>query len=409
MRKLFLFIVLILFVIIPKSYSETLEGCKAGVSKVVITPEQPMWMTGYVARVKAAEYAKRSIQQVNIYSANNNLLTFIDSYGERKPVKTFAEWEIKRQQILDRFQMVAGKLPETTNLPPFNIHFIDSLIEDYYTRYTISFTAAENETIPAYLYVPSQKAKTKYPAMLVLHPTGILGKKIVDGQGDLTNRAYAKELAQRGYVVIAPDYPGFGDLKNYDFDNDRYQSGTMKGIFNHMRCVDLLQSLNYVDSTRIGVIGHSLGGHNAIFVGALDKRLKVIVSSCGWTLLDYYDIGEEAKKYGSRLGPWAQKRYMPLFKDKYNLEGDKIPFDFDELIATLAPRAFFSNSPIDDANFNVEGVKKGIERVSEVYRFFHAENKLQVRYPKAEHDFPEKIREEAYQFIDYILGNHPHI
>ena len=42
----------------------------------------------------------------------------------------------------------------------------------------------------------------------------------------------------------------------------------MKGIFNHMRCVDLLQSREEVDPARIGVIGHSLGGHNSMFVAA---------------------------------------------------------------------------------------------------------------------------------------------
>jgi len=273
-----------------------------------------------------------------------DLLTYTDSTGLRKSVKTSTEWKVKRQQILDSFQMVTGKLPDTSisNLPPFDIYFLDSLRQDNYTRFTIRFTVAESETLPAYLYVPLEKDKNKErPGMLALHPTGNSGKKIVDGQSQLANRAYAKELARRGYVVIAPDYPSFGDLDNYDFDNDRYKSGTMKGIFNHIRCVDLLQSRKYVDPDRIGVIGHSLGGHNAIFVGAFDKSLKVIVSSCGWTLLDYYDIGEAAQQYGGRLGPWAQKRYMPLFCDKYDLDGNEIPYDFDGLIACLAPRGFF--------------------------------------------------------------------
>jgi hypothetical protein len=28
---------------------------------------------------------------------------------------------------------------------------------------------------------------------------------------------YGSELAQRGYVVVAPDYPSFGQQKDYDF------------------------------------------------------------------------------------------------------------------------------------------------------------------------------------------------
>jgi hypothetical protein len=94
---------------------------------------------------------------------------------------------------------------------------------------------------------------------------------------------------------------------------------------------------------------------------------------------------------------------MPLVRDKYHLDPDKVPFDFDEVIAAIAPRAFFSNSPLKDANFNVEGVKKGIANVSKVYDFLHAQGNLQVRYPDSKHDFPPEVRLQAYRFIDKIL------
>jgi hypothetical protein len=314
-----------------------------------------------------------------------------------------------RLQILQNMEKAMGKLPDRSDLPPFDIHITDSLKEDTYTRYNISFVVAINERITAYLYIPFQNGiPKKLPAMLVLHGTDPLGKRVVDGQGTKPNRAHAKELAQRGYVVIAPDYPSFGDLSDYDFNTDRYESGTMKGIFDHMRCVDLLLSRRDVDPERIGVLGLSLGGHNSMFAGAFDPRLKVIVSSSGWTLMDYYNIGEEAsKKYGGRLGPWAQDRYMPLLRTKYKLDGSKFPFDFDDVITAIAPRSFFSVSPLRDANFDVKGVKKGIEIVTEVYRTLGAEDKLQVRYPDAEHDFPVESRIEAYSYIDKIFGFTP--
>lgn len=114
-------------------------------------------------------------------------------------------------------------------------------------------------------------------------------------------------------------------------------------------------------------------------------------------------------KYGGRLGPWAQKRYMPLFLDKYNQDGGKTPFDFDEIIATFAPRPFFSNSPLYDANFDVNGVKKGIENASKVYHLFKAEGNLQVHYPGSGHDFPTEVRLKAYRFIDKILRHTPSV
>ena len=345
------------------------------------------------------------------YSNNPALPSKTDPPGLKRCVDTIVKkWDEKnRQRILKNMEKAMGRLPLRSDLPSPDIRVTDSLKEDTYTRYTINFTVAENERVPAYLYIPFQKdSPEKLPAMLVLHETDTMGKRAVDGQGTKPNRAYAKELAQRGYIVIAPDYPSFGDSQNYDFDNDRYESGTMKGIFNHMRCVDLLQARDDVDPERIGVIGHSLGGHNAMFAGAFDNRLKVIVSSCGWTQMDYYNLGQKTpEKTGGRLWPWAQKRYMPLLRDKYKLDGKKIPFDFDEVISAIAPRAFFSVSPLKDNNFEVKGVREGIAEAARVYSALGVEDKLQVRYPDAGHDFPVESRKEAYRFIDKILEHTP--
>lgn len=335
------------------------------------------------------------------------LLYFEDNNHQKEPVTTKTEWDKKRTQILENMQEVMGELPEHTGLPDFDLQFKDSLREEGCVRYSISFLVAQDERITAYLYLPRlSQSKATYPAMLALHETDSLGKGSVDGQGINKNLAYAKELAQRGYIVIAPDYPSFGEMQNYDFEKDRYKSGTMKGVFDHMRCVDLLQAMSNVDPEKIGVIGHSLGGHNAIFLGAFDSRLKIVVSSCGWTLFDYYNTGERAiERYGHRLGPWAIPRYMPLLREKFGLDSTKIPFDFDEVIAAIAPRVFFSNSPTGDKNFDVNGVKKGIEESMQVYRFLKVPENLQVYYPNAGHDFPPEIREKAYEAIDKVLKN----
>lgn len=333
------------------------------------------------------------------------LLQFTDTSGKLQPVRTQADWDKKRQQILEGMQLAMGPLPHTKSLPVPEIEVLESVKLNGFTRQKIRFLAAPGEYVHALLYLPVPvKPDEKFPSMLVLHGTGAKGKWLVDSSEAASNRAVASELAHRRYVVIAPDYPSFGDLTDHDFTKDRYQSGTMQAVFNHIRCVDLLHSLQQTDPERTGVIGHSLGGHNAMFAGAFDPRLKVIVASCGWTPFRYYNAGKEvSERYGGALGPWAQDRYMPLLRDQYKLDARLFPFDFDEVIAALAPRTFFSNSPLNDSNFNVEGVRKGIEAASEVYRFVKAERNLIVRYPDAAHDFPESARFEAYDVIDRVL------
>ncbi|MCO5237895.1 MAG: alpha/beta fold hydrolase [Chitinophagaceae bacterium] len=349
-------------------------------------------------------------------SFGQSLLSYTNAEGKTAPVKTLYEWQIKREQILDSMQALFGKLPgdpmrppfnsALPDLPPYNVQIKDSLKTNLYVRYNIRFTVAPEEDVTAYLYVPVEKNKnSKFPAMLALHETDMLGKKSVDGQGHNINLAYGKELAQRGYVVLAPDYPGFGDQKEYDFKTDRYESGIMKAIFNNIRCVDFLQSRTDTDPERIGVIGHSLGGHSAMWLAAFEPRLKVVVSSCGWTPNRYYNNYNEAmrKKMGGRLWGYAQERYTMLALTKYHLRAEDMPFDYEEVIAAIAPRAFFSNSPVHDANFNVEGVRVGIARASEVYHFLDADDQLQVRYPVSGHDFPPEVRFESYRYIDKML------
>lgn len=331
---------------------------------------------------------------------HSDLTFYLDSQGNRQTIHTSADWQKRRVQILAGMQQAMGPLPDRSKLVPLDIQLTETVKGEGYRRETISFAAEKKDRIPADLYFPEPfPAGTQVPGVLALHPTGALGKRIVAGEGPLPNRQYAVELAQRGYVVIAPDYPSFGEYQNYDFKSDDYVSGTMKGIFNHMRCVDLLSATKGVDPERIGVIGHSLGGHNAMFVGVFDERIDVIVSSCGWTPFhDYYE---------GKIAGWTSDRYMPLLRDQYQLDPAQVPFDFYEIIAALAPRPFYSSSPKEDGNFAVDGVKKAIPRALGVYSLFGSAENLQVRYPDCNHDFPTETREDAYQFIDKALAHAP--
>jgi hypothetical protein len=95
---------------------------------------------------------------------------------------------------------------------------------------------------------------------------------------------------------------------------------------------------------------------------------------------------------------------MPLLKTRYKLNPDRVPFDFYEVVAALAPRAFFSSSPLHDSNFDVRGVKKAIPKAREVYKLLDQPDALQLRTPDCEHDFPPQVRQEAYRIIDQALG-----
>ena len=231
--------------------------------------------------------------------------------------------------------------------------------------------------------------------MLCLHQTTRIGKAEPAGLGGKPNLAYAKELAERGFVALAPDYPNFGEY-HYDPYAHGYASATMKGIVNHRRAVDLLESLPEVNPRAIGVIGHSLGGHNSLFVAVFDQRLRAVVTSCGFNSFAKYE--------GGNLKGWSHKGYMPRIIENFDARADRMPFDFTEILGALAPRAVFINAPLHDSNFEVSGVDDCVRAAVPVYRdIYRKPQRLIVAHPDAQHDFPPEIREQAYRFLEKAL------
>jgi putative membrane-bound dehydrogenase-like protein len=338
-------------------------------------------------------------------------MTWQHEDGTLRPVLSSDHWTIRRRQILAGFESAAGPLPQRDDLPAWDLKITEDVSIEGVRRLTMTVVVEQGDRLPFDLYIPAgaqlpvdlttlltAHSELSLPAVVALHPTGAPGKRIVAGEGGRPGRQYGLELAQRGYVTICPDYPSFGEYE-YDFDKDDYVSGTMKGIFNHMRCVDFLTALPIVDADRIGVIGHSLGGHNAMFLGMYDQRVRVIVSSCGWTPFHDY--------YGGDIRGWTSPRYMPRLKDVFQLDPDQVPFDFHEVVASLAPRAFVSVSPLHDANFDIDGVRKAIPEARKVYSLLGAEDQLVLLTPDCQHDFPTDMRIQAYAVIDRELQHTP--
>jgi dienelactone hydrolase len=327
------------------------------------------------------------------YIDKANLQVFLDSEGKPVVVKTVADWQIRRNHILANMQLVMGPLPAESRKVPLDLKIESEETLAKVVRKKITFGVEKGDRVPAYLLIP-RDLKGKAPAMLCLHQTARMGKGEPAGVGGLSNLHCALELAGRGYVTLAPDYPNFGDYK-VDVYAQGYASATMKGIWNHMRAVDLLQSLPEVDGTRIGCIGHSLGGHNSLFVAAFDPRIKVVVTSCGFNSF--------LKYYKGDLTGWSHKGYMPRIATEYNRDATKMPFDFTEILGVLAPRAVFINAPLKDSNFEVSGVRDCVASAGPIYRLLEAAGNLEAVYPNAGHDFPPDIRQQAYAFIDRHL------
>lgn len=326
-----------------------------------------------------------------------NLLEYHAGDGKIKMAKTPAEWELRKKEAVNAFMSVAGTLPGEAMRCALDLKIEEETDCGTYVRRLISYASSPGGRVPAYLCIPKAALNGKAaPAVLCLHPTeNVIGHKVVVGLGGKPHRQYAAELAERGYVTLAPSYPLLAkyqpDLKALGFS-----SGTMKAVWDNIRGLDLLESLPFVKKEAgFATIGHSLGGHNSIFTAVLEPRLKVIVSSSGFdSVLDYMD---------GNIKGWVQERYMLKMGDYLGHPQD-VPFDYYELIPALAPRHVLVNAPLKDSNFKWASVDRIAAAALPVFKLYGAEKNLRIMHPDSEHDFPDQERFAAYDLIAQVLG-----
>jgi dienelactone hydrolase len=290
-----------------------------------------------------------------------------------------------------------GPLPGREKRCPLDWRIEEEVDCGPYLRRLINYASEPGNRVPAYLLIPRivLNSPAKAPAILALHQTHQLGYKVVVGLGNSTNDEYGVELARGGYVVLAPAYPL---LANYSplLQVLGYESGTMKAIWDNIRGLDLLESLPFVSTNEFGAIGHSLGGHNAVYTAVFDERIKVIVSSCG---LDSY-----ADYMDGNIQGWTSKRYMPKLLD-YSMS--ELPFDFHEIIGALAPRHCFISAPYGDTNFKWRSVDRIAAAASQVYALYGHSERLRVEHPNCAHLFPPEMRAKAMRLFDEVLRPSP--
>ena len=121
--------------------------------------------------------------------------------------------------------------------------------------------------------------------------------------------------------------------------------------------------------------------------GVLDGVLAILLAAQAWAMWRF-----PASNPATPLG-WVA--------------GTSLVIWFVVVLGAIAPRAVFINAPINDANFEVSGVRRCYDAVRPVYaRIFNEPDKLVAHYPVAEHDFPDETRFKAYAFLDKLLKGH---
>jgi hypothetical protein len=181
-------------------------------------------------------------------------------------------------------------------------------------------------------------------------------------------------------------------------------------VWDASRAIDYLETLDFVDSSRIGSVGHSHGGITTIFSMAFDPRIKVGASNCGF---DTFRLDGNTWRWSHatalipRLGFYHSSPYINM--DRYRAYPDSevinTPFDMHEVLSLIAPRPLLLSTSDDDFVFPNGGwsARQSLARIEPVYALLNASEHLGSYYFKGGHSLTPESSKAAYEWLDRWL------
>jgi dienelactone hydrolase len=187
-------------------------------------------------------------------------------------------------------------------------------------------------------------------------------------------------LAKAGYAVLAYDQCGFGSRMNeigpfYDRWSRWSQMGRM--VEDARAAVDFLEKDSMVDPQRIYLFGYTLGGAVALHTAAFDSRVKGVVSVCGFTPMRT----DTPEKGTTGLARYSYERPVEPRLGLFIGHEEQVPYDYDELVAAIAPRPVLVVQPQRDRDATPADVHAAVERARNIYSLYGADANLGLDEP----------------------------
>lgn len=361
-----------------------------------------------------------------IRTAQTHKANLIDLlHFEGNTVTTPGGWGGRREIIKRQLASILGTPP--TSKAALNPKVVEEVSLDTYTRRKLIYHASAEETglpfyfesVPAFLLIP-KKLRGRAPAVVCPHQTTQLGMKEPAGLGGNPQMWTALDLVKRGYVTFTYDALCFGerhDPKSGHYGDampfyrkHRSWSLMSKMVWDLSRGIDYLETLDFVDPTRIGCVGSSHGGYTTFFSMAYDERIKAGACNCGFDTFRY-DGNTWRWSYATalmpRLGFYLSSPYinMNFYSGVPDSEVIETPIDLHEALALIAPRPLLLSVSDTDTVFPNSGwsARQAMLRLKPVYELFGKEDRIATNFFSAGHTFPPQASSVAYDWLDRWL------
>ncbi|WP_119081072.1 alpha/beta fold hydrolase [Chitinophaga alhagiae] len=263
------------------------------------------------------------------------------------------------------------------------------------------------EHIDGVLYCPADKKgnPAKFPVIIYSHQyaysTGF--SKGYDKNGRNGTADLFAELVSRGFAVLAIDLFGFGtriEEATQFYQRHPHWSKMGKMVRDLQSCMDAVEDLDYLDESRIYLLGNTIGGSLSLITAALDQRVAGVATVAAfspWRTSNkqYESLRTYAHLHGfiPRLGFFAENP-------------GNAPVDFGEILAAVAPKPVLLIAPDADRYTDIKALQKVVGQVSDVYGLYGQKNSLQVKYPHEINRMTREMYSEVGEFFTQLAGRY---
>ena len=358
-----------------------LTACFVGIS-VQASDRDALWD-------RLAPYFKPPAEYAGDFGDFRPLLKFEDG----RPVKTAADWQARRAELLHYWRETLGDWPPLLEEP--HLEYLSRTNRENFVQHRVRVQIAPEQFSEAILLVPPGPGP--FPGVLV----PFYDPETSVGLGLNPLRDFALQLTRRGFVTLSIGSPG-GDARQPDLAGAGCQPLYYLAYI-AANCANALANLPQVDPARLGIVGHSYGGKWAMFAAAFSDRF----ACAAWS--DPGIVFDETRPNVNYWEPW----YLGLQKGITRKPGLPTPQnprtgaykklvaagrDLHEVMALVAPRPFLVSGGAEDPPERW----RALNHVVQVNELLGQTNRV-VMTTRPTHSPTEASNEVIYDFFDYFL------
>jgi dienelactone hydrolase len=276
-----------------------------------------------------------------------------------------------------------------------------------------SIYSEEMEQVPVLIYKPVNTRSKSFPVVICLHGTG--GSK---DEESIKNLLY--KLTKIGIMGVAIDARYHGErVKGGANKSQQYEEAITKSwenkdpkqqqhpfyfdtVYDLWRLTDYLLTRPDVISSRIGMMGISMGGIETWMAASVDKRIKVAVpviaaQSFKWSLENDKWQGRAGTIWGVHQQAAKDMGDSNVTKENVRMVWQKLlpgitdEFDCPSMIRLFAPRPLLLLNNEEDQNCPLGGAQVAFASATNAYKTKKATDKLKIHVtPNEPHRFLPK-------------------